>query len=203
MFGPEAFATIAHMGNRYVWATRKPNSQNITAPPFPLLYGGVSDSPLLLPPKPSTPASDSKVTKSARMASVVAPPAPPEPLNAIDPIFNRDWYVDSQVRRMAANGTFTIYFFLSPKGVLPDDDPSPYAFSPYLVGMHHAFTASRETCDNCGNSEAAGKLAVDTTPLSSSLLYYREKVDGNGVDSLRPEHVKPFCRRTCGGVLFL
>ena len=67
-----------------------------------------------------------------------------------------------------------------------------YAFSPYLVGIHNGFTASRETCDNCGNSEADGKLAVDTTPLTSSLLYYREKVDGNGVDSLRPEHVKPF-----------
>jgi len=96
------------------------------------------------------------------------------------------------VIRMAANGTFTIYFFLSPRGELPDDDPFLYGSSPYLVGLHHVFTSSREGCDNCADAEAAGRLSVDTTPITSSLLHYLEDVADNGVDSLRPKHIKPF-----------
>lgn len=93
---------------------------------------------------------------------------------------------------MAANDTFTIYFFISPHGALPDDDPYQYASSPYLVGMHHIFAAPVGECSNCADAEATGRLSVDTTPITPRLLFYREDVDGNGVESLRPEHIKPF-----------
>ncbi|KAK4446173.1 hypothetical protein QBC34DRAFT_152132 [Podospora aff. communis PSN243] len=179
-----------YMGKRYDWATRKPNSSDPTEATIPILEDQVKATFFFKPPSALQPAPE--------RAALLAPPPepapapPPLPLNEVEDIFDRDWYVDSKVKRMAANGSFTIYFFLSPKAELPDDDPFLYASSPYLVGMHHIFTSPREGCDNCADAEAAGRLSVNTTPITSSLLEYRENVADNGVDSLRPEHIKPF-----------
>lgn len=181
-----------YMGKRYDWATRKPDSSTRGDMPTPLLTSAVEASPFFHPPPPKT--GHPGISHSARMAPTLPPPAPIVPLNAIDPRFDRDWYVDSRVKRMAANGTFTIYFFLSPKGSLPDAEPAQYANSPYLVGMHHVFTSRREGCDNCASAEEEGKLSVGTAPITGALLRYLEdEVEGGeGVESMRPEHVAPF-----------
>lgn len=180
-----------YMGKRYDWATRKPDSSILADMPIPLLSSAVEASPLFHPPPPKTGPG---ISHSVRMAPMAPPGAPIVPLNAIDPRFDRDWYVDSRVKRMAANGTFTIYFFLSPKGSLPDAEPAQYANSPYLVGMHHVFTSRREGCDNCASAEEEGKLSVGTAPITGALLRYLEdEVEGGeGVESMRPEHVAPF-----------
>lgn len=70
-------------------------------------------------------------------------------------------------------------------------DPAHYSQSPYLAGLNHIFAAPREICDNCGDQEAAGQLATDTNPITPLLLDYLDLPD-NGLESLRPEHVKPF-----------
>jgi len=90
----------------------------------------------------------------------------------------------------ASNGIFTIFFFLAKAGEL-DEDVATFGESPFLAGMNHIFTAPREQCDNCGNLEAAGQLATDTTLITPLLLDYLDLPD-NGLESLRPEHVKPF-----------
>src|SRR4051812_30413418 len=61
----------------------------------------------------------------------------------------------------------------------------------YIFMKNHIFTAPREQCDNCGNQEAAGQLATDTTLITPLLLDYLDLPE-NGLESLRPEHVKPF-----------
>lgn len=66
--------------------------------------------------------------------------------------------------------------------------------SPYLAGLHHVFAAPREGCDNCANHEAAEKLVVSTAPITALLLDYLELPD-NGLESMRPEHVKPFLKK--------
>jgi hypothetical protein len=74
----------------------------------------------------------------------------------IDPVFDRDWYVDSAVLRSAADGPFTIFFFLALKAELPTDSVMALAQSPFLAGINHMFVASSRACDNCGNLEAHG-----------------------------------------------
>jgi tyrosinase len=179
-----------YMGKRYDWATRKPDSSILADMPISLLSSAVEASPFFHPPPPKTSPG---VSNSVSLAPMLPPPTPIVPLNAIDPRFDRDWYVDSRVKRMAANGTFTIYFFLSPKGALPNAEPARYASSPYLVGMHHVFTSRREGCDNCAEAEEEGKLLVGTAPITGALLRYLEdEVEGGeGVESMRPEHVGP------------
>jgi len=123
-----------------------------------------------------------------KLQSVLATTAQNPP--KIDSKFDREWYVDSVVERSAANGPFTIYFFLSLSGDLTTD-PKNYSQSPYLAGINHIFAAPREVCSNCGDLEAAGQLASDTSPITPLLLDYVDVPD-NDLESLRPEHVKPF-----------
>jgi len=70
-------------------------------------------------------------------------------------------------------------------------DPAQYSHSPHLAGLNHIFAAPREICDNCGDQEAAGQLASDTNSITPLLLDYLDLPD-NGLETLRPEHVKPF-----------
>jgi hypothetical protein len=109
----------------------------------------------------------------------------------INPVFDRGWYVDSAVLCSAAHGPFTIFFFLALKGELPTDDVAALAQSPFLAGINHLFVASSSVCDNDGDLEALGQMSSDTTPMTPLLLRYFELED-NGLESLRPEHVKPF-----------
>ena len=110
------------------------------------------------------------------------------PDNAIDPYFDREWYIDNIVKRNALNGPFTIYFFLCSKSRFPDD-PDEYAVNPYLAGINHIFAAPREVCDNCGQQDAAGHLASDTVPITPLLLDY---MNNGTLESMRAEHVRPF-----------
>ncbi|CZT49606.1 uncharacterized protein RSE6_10479 [Rhynchosporium secalis] len=123
-----------------------------------------------------------------KLQSVLTATAPNPP--KIDSKFDREWYVDSVVNRAAANGPFTIFFFLSLSEELTTD-PQNYGQSPYLAGINHIFAAPREVCSNCGDLEAAGQLATDTSPITPLLLDYLD-VPNNGLASMRPEHVKPF-----------
>lgn len=92
--------------------------------------------------------------------------------------------------RSASNGSFTIFFFLALSGEL-NEDPATFGDSPFLAGVNHIFAAPREQCDNCGRLEAAGQHAADTLLITPLLLDYLDLPD-NGLESLRPEHVKPF-----------
>lgn len=85
---------------------------------------------------------------------------------------------------------FTIFFFLAKAGEI-NEDPATFSASPFLAGINHIFTAPREHCDNCGTLEAAGQLATDTTLITPLLLDYLG-IPENGLESLRPEHVRPF-----------
>ncbi|KAK1753621.1 hypothetical protein QBC47DRAFT_430447 [Echria macrotheca] len=129
-------------------------------------------------------------------SSVAAPSPPVAPVvtKKIDPVFDREWYVDSSVQRSAGHGPFTIYFFLAKPGEVPsaDADSNVLARSPFLAGINHMFVASSDACDNCGDLEALGQISSDTTPITPLLLTYLELPEGNGLESLRPEHVKPF-----------
>ena len=73
--------------------------------------------------------------------------------------------------RAAANGPFTIYFFLSLSGEITTD-PTRYGQSPHLAGLNHIFAAPCEVCSNCGDLEAAGQLVSDTSPITPLLLDY-------------------------------
>jgi len=198
--------------HKYNWMRVKPNSVNITKPEPSMepLYDkvhasyfmtGLKNPKTITKPVPR-PAPSAATTRTARVLEsispaaaaavltgslAVAPPPPPK----IDPVFDREWYVDSAVVRSAADGPFTIFFFLALKGELPTDDVMALAQSPFLAGINHMFVASSRACDNCGNLEAHGQISSDTTPITPLLLSYLELED-NELESLRPEHVKPF-----------
>ncbi|KAK3319425.1 hypothetical protein B0H66DRAFT_603970 [Apodospora peruviana] len=193
----------SYIASKYQWAARIPSDRSIRNPPKDM--EPITDkvrATYFFKPAAATATTTGGGGRSARMAA--APTAdfaasammttltalPPPPVEKIDPVFDREWYVDSKVKRAAANGPFTIYFFLATQGSITTD-PSEYSMSPYLAGLHHIFAAPREGCDNCASAEAAGKLSVSTTPITSLLLKYLDE-EGNGVETLRPEHIKGF-----------
>ena len=60
---------------------------------------------------------------------------------------------------------------------------------PSLAGLTHVFAAPQEICDNCGLQNQQGEIMTSTVPITSLLLDY---IKGGQLESLRPEHVKPF-----------
>jgi tyrosinase len=183
---------------KYNWMRVKPNDAQIRKPEDHMkpLYDKVHASYFmtgLKNPKTTTSGVPRPVPSGRRthaLTSLVATPAPAAA--KIDPVFDREWYVDSAVLRSAADGPFTIFFFLALQGELPADaDAASLAQSPFLAGINHMFVASSRACDNCGNLEALGHMSSDTTPITPLLLTYLDLED-NGLESLRPEHVKPF-----------
>lgn len=192
---------------KYEWSTKTVVDPNIVKPPAnmaPLEREVHASQFFQKNPKPANPVAKAANFVTSSMSAAAAPimmqaqavmeevtPAALEATSVnIDPKFDREWYVDSTVLRAAANGSFTIYFFLAKAGEL-DEDPRTFMVSPFLAGFNHIFTASREQCDNCGNLEAAGQLATDTSLITPLLLDYLDRPD-NALESLRPEHVKPF-----------
>jgi tyrosinase len=88
---------------------------------------------------------------------------------------------------LALNGSFTIFYFLGEFD--KETPPEKLGLAPTFVGETHVFTAPIEACDNCGRQEEQATLVTSTTPFTAMLLDY----EALGVlDSLRPEHVKPF-----------
>jgi Tyosinase C-terminal domain len=63
--------------------------------------------------------------------------------------------------------------------------------SRYLAAINYIFAAPREFCDNCGYQDDVGQLASDTHPITPLLLDYLSRTD-NHLESLEPEHVRPF-----------
>ena len=92
---------------------------------------------------------------------------------------------------MALNGAFTIFYFVNESGApIPAD--SNYILEPTLAGITHIFAAPENLCDNCGRQDQQGTLVTNTVPITSLLLDYVKK---GRLESLRPEHVKPFLIR--------
>ncbi|KAK4182242.1 hypothetical protein QBC35DRAFT_186135 [Podospora australis] len=183
-----------YVTEKYRWAARVPNDPTIRPPPEDMKPINDKVRALHFFKDPHW-APDVEFPESGLMFSNSVSLAPLVPVTQkIDPAFDREWYVDSEVQRAAANGPFTIFFFLAlPENTIADH-PSKYASSPYLAGTHKIFASLREGCDNCAQAEAAGKLSVSTTPITSLLLQYRDLQD-NELESLRPEHVKPFLEK--------
>ncbi|KAH7073183.1 common central domain of tyrosinase-domain-containing protein [Paraphoma chrysanthemicola] len=100
---------------------------------------------------------------------------------------SREWYVDDQVQALALNGSFTILYLV---GDFNQNTPLlDLRISPAFVGNTHVFAAPIEACDNCGRSEEQSLLVTNTNPLTDQLLDY---VEIGTLESMRPEHVKPF-----------
>lgn len=92
---------------------------------------------------------------------------------------------------MALNGAFTIFYFVNESSApIPAD--SNYILEPTLAGITHIFAAPENLCDNCGRQDQQGTLVTNTVPITSLLLDY---VKNGRLESLRPEHVKPFLTR--------
>jgi len=93
----------------------------------------------------------------------------------------------SNLTSLALNGSFTILYFL---GEFDKDVPGDeLGLAPTFVGNTHVFTAPVEACDNCGRQQEQATLVTNTTPFTAMLLDYEAT---GSLDSLRPEHVKPF-----------
>lgn len=90
------------------------------------------------------------------------------------------------VRRLALNGTFTIFFFI---GAPNDHEPAKYSVQPTLAGITHNFAAPIEYCDNCGRQEEQGHLVSGTLVITPILKDY---ILVNELRDLTPESVKPF-----------
>lgn len=188
---------------KYDWQRVKPDDPSVTDPHDDMkplyaevhasyFFTGLKAPKTTTPPVPRPGGRRPRIFESLAMA---APQAETASLAAaapakIDPVFDREWYVDSTVLRSAGNGPFTIYFFLSRKGEVAGD-ASTFAQSPFLAGVNHLFVASSNACDNCGDLGAQGQISSETTPITPLLLTYLDLPD-NGLESLRPEHVKPF-----------
>jgi tyrosinase len=210
-------ALLKTLKAKYDWQRVKPDDPTVTDPKDPSVlpsyakvhasyfFTGLSKPKTATRPVPQPPSMKLHIVQSLS----VAPPAPvammsvsshapaaslaPAPVvTKINPVFDREWYVDSSVQRSAGHGPFTIYFFLALQGEVPSDaDAASLARSPFLAGINHLFVASSDACDNCGDLEALGQISSDTTPITPLLLTYLELPEGNGLESLRPEHVKP------------
>ncbi|KAF4627308.1 hypothetical protein G7Y89_g10846 [Cudoniella acicularis] len=89
-------------------------------------------------------------------------------------------------RELALNGAFTIFYFI---GDFDKNKPGSYDRAPTLAGSSHVFAAPVELCDNCGQQELHGVLVSNTSPVNPILLDY---IEIGELESLRPEHVKPF-----------
>ena len=89
------------------------------------------------------------------------------------------------------DGAFTVFYFVNENGApIPAD--SNYILEPTLAGITHIFAAPEDLCDNCGRQSEQGTLVTNTVPITSLLLDYVRK---GRLESLRPEHVKPFLVR--------
>ena len=126
-----------------------------------------------------------------------------------EPDFSREWYIDDKVERwvlsltsnsptfaypgisLALNGAFTIFYF-----VKDNDQPIPkesnYMLEPSLAGITHVFAAPQDLCDHCGRQDQQGTVVSNTVAITSLLLDY---VTNGQLESLQPEHVKPFLVR--------
>lgn len=91
-------------------------------------------------------------------------------------------------RRLALNGSFTIYFFI---GEVPPTNISTidYLAYPTLAGANHVFAAPTEACDNCGNQQRQARIVTDTVPITPKLL---DHVQTGDLADLTVRNVKSF-----------
>ena len=100
--------------------------------------------------------------------------------------------------RLALNGTFTIFYFISNY----DDGHAPgsvdqYLVSPSLAAVTHIFAAPTNMCDNCGRQDEQALAVTNTSAITSLLLDYIKKgeKETGGLADLEPENVKPFLEK--------
>lgn len=190
---------MQRLKDKYDWIRVKPSDAGVSQPKefMQPLYDkvhasyfmtGLKNPKTITNPVPRPVPSGRRGRALASMSLAAANiPNPPK----VDPVFDREWYVDSEVLRSAGNSPFTIFFFLALKGEVQTDNVVSLAQSPFLAGINHLFVASSRACDNCGDLTALDQISSDTTPIMPLLLTYLELED-NELESLRPEHVKPF-----------
>jgi hypothetical protein len=133
------------------------------------------------PPEPVF--SHSVVSEQAELASTATAQAP------ADEAAMTEWYIDSEVERMAVNGPFGIYFFIGPAGGAIDANPNQYMLAPTLAGFSYTFVATKETCDNCAQQAEERVKITSTTNLTPILKDY---VKIGELKSLLAEDVEPF-----------
>ncbi|KAI9894687.1 MAG: hypothetical protein M1814_002043 [Vezdaea aestivalis] len=105
-------------------------------------------------------------------------------------VFSREWYIDNKVNRLALNGAFTIYWFLSEDDASIDQsDPRLYIINERLVGLSHVFAMPVEICDNCDAQATQALKITNTSPITAVLLDY---IEVGELGSLDPEHVVDF-----------
>jgi len=97
---------------------------------------------------------------------------------------------DTDLRRLALNGAFTIVYTIG--NIEQYEDPEELLTSLVLAGLNHVFAAPVEACDNCGRQGEQAHLVTSTSPVTALLLDY---VEIGGLESMRPEHVDPFLRK--------
>ena len=90
---------------------------------------------------------------------------------------------------LALNGSFSIYYFIGPKGGAVSMKPQDYSRAPTLAGSTYIFAAPVEACDNCGAQAQQGHRVTDTTPITAMLLDY---IKIGELGSLDLADVKPF-----------
>lgn len=93
------------------------------------------------------------------------------------------------IRSMALDGAFQIMYFINYEPGRSFDDSQDVGLAPTLAGLSYIFAAPREGCDNCGSQAEQALVVRDTSPITSQLLDY---VEIGQLESMRPEHVKPF-----------
>ena len=141
------------------------------------------------PPKSIVDAAEGAPTVATKHTHT--PPISSNPTAKIDESrVSREYYVDDIVARMALNTSFTILYFLGP--FLNSDSLAGLLMAPTFAGLNHVFAAPVEACDNCAQQEGVAHMVRSTSPITSMLLDYV----GNGeLESMRPEHVRPFLIR--------
>ncbi|KAK3382568.1 hypothetical protein B0T24DRAFT_661257 [Lasiosphaeria ovina] len=143
---------------KYQWVSSLPKAIGVTDPPddFRPIYEKVHATYCVVADR--FPLESMSIMSTSALVSDAAEPLLPPPENKMMAKFDREWYVDSQVKRMAQNGPFTVYFFLTLHGEIPHD-PQNYSVSPYIAGLHYIFAARVEGCDSCARADAAGDLS--------------------------------------------
>jgi hypothetical protein len=135
------------------------------------------------PMAPEPVVSHNVTSEQAAIASTATAQA------SADKAATTEWYIDSEVERMALNGPFGIYFFIGPAGGAIDVNPNQYMLAPTLAGFSYNFAATKETCENCAQQAEERVKITSTTNLTPILKDY---VKIKELKSLLAEDVKPF-----------
>ncbi|KAH6664723.1 hypothetical protein B0J14DRAFT_706472 [Halenospora varia] len=176
------------------------NVQSVVAAPMQKLFNSVASQPVEMTAAAVSEVAGNVVTSKSAENGAAKNPTPTggeesnsQPTSITTSATNnteglltsREWYIDDTVERLALNGAFTIFYFIGDF----ENKPDVYDSAPTLAGSNYVFAAPVELCDNCGQQEREGVLVSNTSPINPILLDY---IEIGELESLKPEHVKPF-----------